>query len=463
MNYDYRTTVQTSPRRLRAYSLMELLMVVAVIAVISIAGVSFLGAKADQTKIETAAKQMKNYLQAGLTYYGVHESWPTSSQLRYTYLNGVYGVKNPWGKSLTVGRGGAKSGQFYVQTAVPDRAIGERLAGELGSAEYTTSGGVHYVTAYAGTAVQEQEKNILVAEVGNQAQPSLGSKLGGWSAEGSGLELDDDGDWEDANAVKSILTNGGPIKIPKPKCPSGYTQHFAVYMAGIQKGCFLEQEVEALKQCDERCSTWNREWGGDYGFYEAFGSTFHTKTYCNYHYEDFADHYRRTGSDRCCPGGMSLFGDCLNPNTEYISRMNCGNYGSMDDLAYLVGAALVAMGGFVGIVGGGSVIGLAADLDNKMQSQVGMLEDVEIVVENDNASCTNSPMGKCWEIYVKTINKRPHEQVIGMDYFTDFVSNVGDQLESFFTGGGWTSAAVSFDAHENYRGSVSYMSYCKPQ
>jgi|GEM_PF-2488886 len=64
----------------RGFTLLELMLVVAIMAVISVAGISYLKEKALNTKIDKTALQIQQWLQASSAFYATHSAWPKDSK-----------------------------------------------------------------------------------------------------------------------------------------------------------------------------------------------------------------------------------------------------------------------------------------------------------------------------------------------------------------------------------------------
>lgn len=155
----------------RAFTLIELLLVIAIIGILVSTGLSLLQTRAKQTKVEKTALQIQQLLQAGMAYYVDNGCWPApkdespsgcKTQSPPDFITNYVPVgitKNPWGNSYVWHSSGSL---FYIQTVVSDAQTAKNLAALLPSAKVTSSGIVSQTTIPA----QAVNNSIVLYKVG---------------------------------------------------------------------------------------------------------------------------------------------------------------------------------------------------------------------------------------------------------------------------------------------------------
>jgi len=136
----------------KGYTLLELMLVIALMAVIAMAGLATLQSRTQTIKIDKAAIEMQHWLEAGMGYFVDKQEWPSSISeiVSKGYMpDGSSGPdgpngnnKNPWGypyQIKTIGRN-----LFAVSTVTPQfkaknkksnhMAIAKRVASRLPNA-----------------------------------------------------------------------------------------------------------------------------------------------------------------------------------------------------------------------------------------------------------------------------------------------------------------------------------------
>lgn len=149
-----KTTIKISMQR--AFTLIELLFVIAIIAVIASLGLSTVTQRAQEAKVEKAALQMQQLLQAGMTYYVDNGCWPGASECSPgvpNFANNYIptgGNINPWGGMYAWGEvGGGITKMFEVDSPLSGSAttVVQRIAGMLPNGGVSSTAGACLLTA----------------------------------------------------------------------------------------------------------------------------------------------------------------------------------------------------------------------------------------------------------------------------------------------------------------------------
>jgi prepilin-type N-terminal cleavage/methylation domain-containing protein len=133
----------------RGFSLLEMMLVLAVMAVVTLTGLSYLREKALNAKIDKTALQLQQWLQAGLAFYNNNGEWPKENKQlipepydpQTAYLPSELKT-SPWGTDYVIRREGAKPGNLFnidlpLAASIADAKgenIGNRIAAKLPSA-----------------------------------------------------------------------------------------------------------------------------------------------------------------------------------------------------------------------------------------------------------------------------------------------------------------------------------------
>jgi prepilin-type N-terminal cleavage/methylation domain-containing protein len=156
----------------RAFTLIELLLVIAIIGILVSTGLSLLQTRAKQTKVEKTALQIQQLLQAGMAYYVDNGCWPAAKgsvpngckvqsppDFETTYVP-VGSTKNPWGNDYTWTK--SENGVlFQLTTKLADDQTANNIAALLPSAKVTGSTLLTEITIPAQTAAK-----IFIAAIG---------------------------------------------------------------------------------------------------------------------------------------------------------------------------------------------------------------------------------------------------------------------------------------------------------
>ncbi len=99
----WRVTMLYSRCKVKGFSLLEVLLVLAIMATIMVAIIGYTSQKSDEMRRDRVIMQIEQFLNAGLAYYTNFGSWPTTlTDLQGNFLpSGT--IKNPWGQSFLVG------------------------------------------------------------------------------------------------------------------------------------------------------------------------------------------------------------------------------------------------------------------------------------------------------------------------------------------------------------------------
>lgn len=133
------------------FSLIEIIFVIAIISVVIVLGLSYTSKLDERTKEKTAALQIQQILQAGISYYVQNKRWPdagnsanNSSIFLKSFVPAYESVKyNPWkintkttdaGYEWSYSDSSPASGVFEVRTNVPDEDTAKRIAALLPNA-----------------------------------------------------------------------------------------------------------------------------------------------------------------------------------------------------------------------------------------------------------------------------------------------------------------------------------------
>jgi len=104
-------------QKVKGFSLLEVLLVLAIMGTIMVSLLSYTTQKSDEMRRDKSVMQVEQFLNAGLSYYANMGSWPTLlSQLQGGYLPNNT-INNPWGQALSIGAANPGS-QFFVCTTI---------------------------------------------------------------------------------------------------------------------------------------------------------------------------------------------------------------------------------------------------------------------------------------------------------------------------------------------------------
>lgn len=194
--------------KFKAFSLIETLLVIAIVSVLMLLGYMLAYKYIEQVKVERAASQVKQLLEAGVKYYVVNNQWPayplTSSQPDFRPYLSFGNLTNPWGQEYIYAVDGMK---FVVTTALPNNNLANRVVNLLIDA-----------SAVSNTIKAE----ILVAPNYNRAS----------------MYINDIGTFELMSSDLSSDGIGNASFTAKP-CPIGWEQNVAVTINNIEFGTLL--------------------------------------------------------------------------------------------------------------------------------------------------------------------------------------------------------------------------------
>jgi|GEM_PF-4743243 len=117
----------------RGMTLLEMLLVTALIAIIAVGGISIYRIRAEQHKLEMTALRIQAWLQAGMAFYLDEQHWPDTNDNLQTYLP-AKSEKTTWGETITIKQDDTNANLFRVQTTMPSVPLARRLAGMLPNA-----------------------------------------------------------------------------------------------------------------------------------------------------------------------------------------------------------------------------------------------------------------------------------------------------------------------------------------
>lgn len=125
----------------KAFSLIEVLLVIAIISVLATIGLSFANKYAERIKVQRTAFEIQQILEAGVEYYNANNAWPKQDQEgKITDEFKLYlplavesdlRLKNPWGNSYTFLGNNFK---FIVRTAFNNTNIASQVEALLPNA-----------------------------------------------------------------------------------------------------------------------------------------------------------------------------------------------------------------------------------------------------------------------------------------------------------------------------------------
>jgi prepilin-type N-terminal cleavage/methylation domain-containing protein len=151
---------------LSGVTLIELILVIAVIGVLSTAGILFYQQRMQNQKIEKTVSQMEQWMQAGMAYYVRNKAWPNNAEeLMPDYLPNGSNSSNPWCNTGTCYRvapvGGFPDSSAFAVTATIQAAqgIADAIAVRLPYGVRQGEGELHSVTATVNIPLSQSKKN----------------------------------------------------------------------------------------------------------------------------------------------------------------------------------------------------------------------------------------------------------------------------------------------------------------
>ena len=190
-------------KKLRAFTFIEVVFVVALLGVIASLGISMYERRTQEFKIEKTAVQMQQLLQAATAYYIDHASaWPPAiNDARFIPYKpfGDTANQNPWGAHyLYTAQPVAGNKRFQVTTAVPTAALAAQVASRLPNAAVENSTSVLAEVTIPGFGRSEMRSSFVTR-------------------------------------VESLPLSEGVVNMPgnnTPPCPDNWTASLATVVAG---------------------------------------------------------------------------------------------------------------------------------------------------------------------------------------------------------------------------------------
>lgn len=137
-----------------AYTLIEMMLVIALVAVLATLGISAYQKTTEQSKIDKSALQIQQLLQAGMAYYVDYGCWPAFDPNNnlckqtpppdFNPFIPIAGKTSPWGSPYNWGNVDDYGRLFFVSTFAPDQLTANRLAAKLPNAYVQPSGNPQY-------------------------------------------------------------------------------------------------------------------------------------------------------------------------------------------------------------------------------------------------------------------------------------------------------------------------------
>lgn len=145
------------------FTLIEILLVIAIIGVMAIFSMRFFGAYSENTKVHEATTQIQRILQATLSYYSDQKQWPQSLE-QSGFLNDYLVTKDlitPWGQKYI----GYPTSTYQFRIEAPMQKIrGQKIAALLPSVSYDTTS--QRLIAQIVTVPQAEKGAIKIAGMG---------------------------------------------------------------------------------------------------------------------------------------------------------------------------------------------------------------------------------------------------------------------------------------------------------
>jgi prepilin-type N-terminal cleavage/methylation domain-containing protein len=165
------------PTRQRGFSLLEVLLVMALLSAVLVAGINLHWQRSLQHKIDKASLQIQQWLQAGLAYYADKGHWPTTQSTDFGDYLPVGSHLNPWGNPYQITQN-KDAHLFTVTTQVPffhgdefssaRNAIAQRVSDELPNATVVQLlGGPPEVKAQVTQPGESAKSAIQVISISN--------------------------------------------------------------------------------------------------------------------------------------------------------------------------------------------------------------------------------------------------------------------------------------------------------
>lgn len=310
----------------RAFTLIELLFVIAILGVFTSTGMMFVHGNVQQVRMNKAAQQIQQLLQAGMAYHVDNACWPGQSESgakntdvncknpdlpfdsnNYIPIASVAGkpnkILNPWGYSYYWGK--VSGNKFQVRTNAPNEAIASQVVGMLPSAE-----------AMAGDCVSGGKCQVVAETViPSQIAESTTVKIAAVGDVTFTFDSDEGHNTSHDSQYQSVL-------IDKPVCPKSMPNMFV----SLRPQSLTYQGV--LK---------NKDWSPYLNYILDFSIDSNNEAICR----------TRDKNKQLCITYKAVGGHCSfqrvgferkNADYDYISRIDCAGYDNNDGRALLSSA-----------------------------------------------------------------------------------------------------------------------------
>lgn len=121
--------------KIKAFTLIEILMVISIISVITMFGFTMEQKYAQRVKVTRTANQLQQILEAGVAYYGDNRVWPAYSpdlDVNFRKYLAFDNLKNPWDLDYKYSSSG-QGNKFQVTTVLPSVYLAQQVAALLPS------------------------------------------------------------------------------------------------------------------------------------------------------------------------------------------------------------------------------------------------------------------------------------------------------------------------------------------
>jgi len=194
----------------KGFALLELILALAILAVILMLGLSYYTQKELNLKVNTAAVEMQTWLQAALFYYQRNGNWPVATKqktVQQILVDDGYianpALENPWGQPITV------STILKLNSNITDLTISTKIP-----PGYTNSNEIAYMIAGRLPSATPRYKDGATNTVTiSMAPPPT------YSTSKPNVMIMD---------ISTINGTGEQVKVPD--CPAGYTPELHVAM-----------------------------------------------------------------------------------------------------------------------------------------------------------------------------------------------------------------------------------------
>lgn len=178
------------------FTLIEILLVIAILAVLAGLSISTYQKHASSAKVNVAALEIQGILQSASAYYTANNAWPAANIgltkeipadfILYLAANPQNGqLVNPWGYHYYIDgtnldpHTGQTKYKFLVETHVPTQVMAQQLANSLPFAQAGIANDPNIVIAYMPLPGQQQQLlgNYLIKTIGNTEEQADGATI----------------------------------------------------------------------------------------------------------------------------------------------------------------------------------------------------------------------------------------------------------------------------------------------